>query len=79
MNGEINDKTRVGLYAVMGILPVVTAFAFFIAGIYYKAEASEVRLDRHADAIREQRIMLINISERTARIETLLTTLTAKK
>lgn len=78
MAEEINERTRVGLFAVMGILPIVTALVFFISTIYYKASASESRLDRQAEAIKEQRLMLVEIKERTARIEAMISIMNTK-
>lgn len=69
---DIDDRTKVSLFAVLTTVPVIAATIFFVAMIYFKAEAAEARLDRQGDALKDQRAMLIEIRERTARIETLL-------
>lgn len=79
MENHINEKTHVGLYGVLGAIPVIVWVVFFVANIYYKASASETRLDRQAEVIKEQRLMLIEIKERTARIEALVAILAERK
>lgn len=79
MTGEINDQTKIGLFTVFGVLPLVTATVFFMATVYYRASAAETRLDKQAEAIKEQRVMLIEIKERTARMEGLITSLVSRK
>ena len=76
---EISENTKIGLYAVIASVPVLAAAIFFIAAIYFKAEATEARVERQSDTIKEQRTMLIEIRERTARIEALLTTMSNKQ
>lgn len=75
----IDEKTRVGLYSIVAIVPTFAISVFFIATIYYKAEASEGRLDRQAEAIKDQRVILIELKERTARMEAMLALLTKNK
>lgn len=76
---EINDKTRIGLFTVMMAIPVFASFIFFVSLIYSKVEAQESRQNRQGEALREQSRKLDEINERTARIETLLSTMVHKK
>lgn len=78
MGSQIDEKTHVGLFPVLVSLPVIISLVFFISNIYYKASATEARLDRQADVIKEQRMMLVEIKERTARIEAMISVMNRK-
>ena len=69
---EINDNTKIGLYAALGITPVLVFAIFFIASIYFKAEAANELIDRQGIAIREQREMLIDIKTELATVKAIL-------
>lgn len=65
----LDDKTKVQLFAVLGILPVLAGAVFWVTVIYIKAEAAE-RLNEKQDAkIEAQYLLLQDIRDRVIRIE----------
>lgn len=63
------ENAKIGVFPLVTALPAFASLIFFVALVYFKANAAEVRLDRQADAIKSEREMLIEIREREARIE----------
>ena len=87
---EIDNKTRIGLFTVIGILPVVVFVAFFISLTHFQGEANaarievvnieqEKRMDRQGAEIREIRTLLIELKSSTSRIEAAVEVLKRKQ
>jgi hypothetical protein len=69
---DIDDRTKISLFAVAAAVPVLVTTVVFVAMAYFKADAAEARIDLQAIAIKEQRDMIMEIRDRTARIENML-------
>lgn len=69
---DITENTKVGLFAALGVIPLLVFAVFFIAMIYFRIEAAEARIDRQASAIIEQRQMLIDIKSDLAALKAIL-------
>lgn len=76
--GRIDEKTKVPLFQTLTVLPLIVGAVFFIATIFFKAQAAEVKAEQNADAIKEQRTILMDLRERAARMEAMLNALSKK-
>lgn len=76
----INEKTRIGLFAVLGAIPVFVIVIFYGTMVYFKAEASEKKnleqdvaiLSNRKEVdlkIDSQMLVLIEIRDRLTRLE----------
>ncbi len=73
---DINEKTRISLYAVVATIPFLFGGIFWLSTIYEQgAEAARVNvrqdrvLDEQGRSIDQVKDMVIEIRERTVRIE----------
>lgn len=65
----LDEKTKVGFFTVLGILPVFTGLVFWISMIYFKAEAAE-RMNVSQDLkLDSQMQILLDIRDRITRVE----------
>lgn len=66
---DITDKTRVGLFAVLGALPVIIGGIFWLSMIYFKAEAAERMNEKQEQKLDSQMAILLDIRDRVIRLE----------
>lgn len=66
---EINDKTKVQLYAVFGVLPVFVGLISWLTVLYLKADAAEKMNEKQDVKIESQSLLLLDIRDRVIRIE----------
>lgn len=73
---DINQKTRVPLFAVITAIPTLVGAIAWATMVYYKADAAVVAINRQAvkdrdqdKVIEKQMDLLIDIRERVIRIE----------
>lgn len=67
---NIDNKTKIELYAVLGGLPVIIGFIFWISVIYQKVDAHEKDINQLKVNEEKQIDLLIDIRERIIRLET---------
>ncbi len=59
---EIDDKTKISLYAAVALLPFLIGFILWLSSIEAKASAAQ-------DELRDLKPLISDIRERTIRIE----------
>jgi hypothetical protein len=65
----LDEKTKVGFFAVVGAIPVFAGFVFWISMIYFKADAAE-RMNNAQDVkLDSQMQILLDIRDRITRLE----------
>lgn len=66
---EINDRTRIQLFAVLAAVPVFVGFVFWISMIYFKVEAAEKMNERQEVKLDSQMNVLLDIRDKVTRVE----------
>ncbi len=73
---DINDRTKVGLFAVLGAMPFVISGIIWASFVYFKAEAAmtknieqDTRIEKHDVRFDAQWEVLIEIRDRLTRLE----------
>lgn len=69
---EINEKTKIGLFSVLGTLPVLVGGIIWLSVIYFKAEAAEKMNEKQDVRIENQQLILLDIRDRVIKIESKL-------
>jgi hypothetical protein len=70
---DINGKTKIGLFTVIGSLPVLVGGIMWLTYMSSKVEAAEKSNDRQDSKIEAQQNILLDIRERVIRIEEKIT------
>lgn len=72
----LDDKTNVSFYTILSVIPFVIAGVVWVSSIASIAQESKIlaavqekRLDGQRDAIKDDRLLLLDIRDRLARIE----------
>lgn len=66
---EINQKTKINLYWVLGLVPPVVYLSFFLSSLSFRASALEVKTVVLEQKLDSQMLMLMNIRESQIRME----------
>jgi hypothetical protein len=66
---EINDKTKIQLFAVFAAIPIFVGFVFWISMIYFKVEAAEKVNERQEVKLDSQMNVLLDIRDKVTRVE----------
>lgn len=71
---DLSEKTKIPLFAVLAALPILAGFIFWLSTIY--AMASDAHRDNQLqdEKIEQTRELLLEIRERTIRIEEKIST-----
>jgi hypothetical protein len=69
MAANIDDKTRVQLFAVLSVVPVIVGFVAWLTMVYVKAEAAEKINEKQDAKLEAQYMLLIDIRDRVIKIE----------
>lgn len=66
---DINDRTKIPLFAVMASMPVLAGGLVWLSVIYFKADAAEQYNIKQDLKIETQMSLLLDIRDRVIRIE----------
>lgn len=66
---DISEKTKIPLFVVVGVLPVLFGFTFWMSTIYISGENANAVNLRQDRKIEELNTLLIDIRDRVIRIE----------
>jgi hypothetical protein len=66
---EINENTKIRLYAVLGAMPVLVGGIIWVTMIFFKADAAERINAKQDEKLDSQMIILLDIRDRVSRIE----------
>lgn len=66
---SINEKTKIGLYAVLGTVPFIVGGIFWVSMIYFKVEAAEKINEKQDQKLDSQMMILVDIRERVIRLD----------
>lgn len=73
MHIDIDEKTKISVYALVGAVPLIVAGAIWVATIEAKATGAGDRSYKNEALIERQMGLLIEIKERLIRLEEKLT------
>lgn len=67
----LDNKTKIELWAVLGVLPVFCGLVFWITMIYFTASAAQVTNEKQDLKLDSQMIILLDIRDKITRLESL--------
>ena len=65
----LDNKTKIELWAVLGVVPVFCGLVFWITMIYFTASASQVTNEKQDAKLDSQMQILLDIRDRITRVE----------
>lgn len=66
----INERTKVGLFTILGVLPFICGVIFWLATVSIKVDIQKEVDTKQDSQINSSLIMLVDIRERLIRLET---------
>lgn len=65
----INDRTKIGLFVVLGAIPTFAGFVFWLTMIYSEARAATITNEKQDQKMDAQTIILLDIRDKVTRLE----------
>lgn len=68
-SNNIDEQTRISLFAALGLLPIIAGGVFWLASVDARAQENQARTERIVAKIIKDGDLLLDIRDRLARIE----------